>query len=358
MCGTSTGNNGATTAGNGRPNAAINTFELQEDLKSRTVRMYLTDDAVSHVGEALTAVFADRITARPRGVQRIVSPIDTTGKLLSPALAPQDQGEPPSSAVGDAPTGGDQERLRKIFEYEGEELRLEDGRLKADSGQDYVRRLTFLFLYAHELEGRKPIPYATLRRIIEAAKLWDSNTRHALAHKLPIEIADDNVRLKAQGRELAIATLNEILEPNHPDPGWTPETKMRTARQVADPRDAKSSKASGKRGRKRSNQAEEWAEKWEKHTDHINGHFALKGKPVKDKVILALWAIHKVAGKVATALLVQRFIKAAFAYDENERNVANALVRKQGDNQVIKAEGGYKLTPTGSKHADTLSKKS
>jgi hypothetical protein len=33
-----------------------------------------------------------------------------------------------------------------------------------------------------------------------------------------------------------------------------------------------------------------------------------------------------------------------------------ALQRKTADDLVIKTEGGYKLTPTGTKHADALAK--
>jgi hypothetical protein len=90
----------------------------------------------------------------------------------------------------------------------------------------------------------------------------------------------------------------------------------------------------------------------------MNGHFTLKGKPVADKVLLALWAIHKVGGKAASARFVQRFVKAAFSYDENEGTIANTLARKQSENLVIKTDGGYKLTPTGNKTAEQLAKAS
>ena len=172
MCGTTTGS-GVATSGDGQPTRTINTFELQEDLRSRTVKIHLTDEAVSHVGDALTAVFADRITGRPRAPHRITTQLDAT-PLLSPAAAHIDSDdETPETPTSLPPVvnGSDQERLHQIFEYVGDELRLEEDRLKADSGLDYARRLTYLFLYAHEVEGRKPLAYASLKKILETARL-------------------------------------------------------------------------------------------------------------------------------------------------------------------------------------------
>lgn len=239
-----------------------------------------------------------------------------------------------------------------MFSYDNDELRLEEDRLKADSGLEYARRLTYLFLYAHQLEGRKPVPYGSVKRVLEAAKIWDTNTRYALLHKFAVEISDDQIRLKPKGRELAITALNEIRDPNRADPGWTPDAKTRPAKQGAD-NDTKP-KGTGKPGRKRSTQAEDWAAQWEKRTDHIDGHFALKTKSVHDKASLALWAIHKVGGKAASPGLIQRFIKAAFSHDEKLRSVINALTRK--DDLFLKVDGGYKLTPTGNKHAESIAK--
>ena len=353
MCGTATGTDGALPT-NGHATSAVNTFELQEDLKSRTVRLHLTDEAVSHVGEALTAVFADRIVNRPRPIQRIAQAVTLQAALELPAPATASDVDTPGAQTPPPPgPGGDQERLRQIFEYAGDELRLEEDRLKADNGQDYARRLTYLFLYAHELEGRKPLAMASLKKILEAARLWDdANVRHALTHKMAVEIENDQVRLKKAGRESAVTALGEILNPAHPDPGWTPESKTKAAKQP----DAKEGKGGVKRGRKRSNQPDEWARQWEKHADHLNCHFALKGKTLQDKILLGLWAIHKVGGKAASGGLIQRFIKAAFSYDENERSIGNALASKKAENLFLKTDGGYKLTPTGSKQAESIAK--
>jgi hypothetical protein len=171
---------------------------------------------------------------------------------------------------------------------------------------------------------------------------------------MAVEIDGDTIRLKKEGREKAVQALDEILNPNHPDPGWTPESHSRASKAGAE--DKKVAKVTGKVGRKRSNVAEEWAAKWEKHADNVNGHFILKGKTILDKAVLALWAIHKVGGSSASSLYIQRFIAVAFSFNEKERTLDTTLQRKNAQEFVIKADGGYKLTPSGTKRAAEMVK--
>lgn len=361
MCGTPLGTNDASTTTDPGATPVMNTFELEEDQKSRTVRLRLTDHAVANVGEALSYVFTDRITTRHRttAATHIVQRTDATPALLlppEPDPATEDASDTSAATTPTLPPSTttllpDQERLRHIFAYNGEELRLEEDDLKADSGQDYARRLTYLFLYAHELEGRKPLAYDTLKKILETAKVWDPNTRYAVQHKMAVEIEDNNIRLKKGGRTNAIQALNEILDTNHASPGWTPESRTRGAKPGGE-----SKSTTGRPGRKRSRQGEDWAAAWEKHADHIKLHFTLKDKKVPDKALVALWAIHKVGGKAASSRYVQRFIKAAFSFDEKDRTIETALARKATEDLVIKIDGGYKLTPTGTRHAEELAK--
>jgi hypothetical protein len=280
---------------------------------------------------------------------------------MSPLLSAGDPGEagqiinaehldvkPTSQPTGDA------ERIREIFEIDGDDIRLEEHRLKADSRLEYARRVTYLFIYSQELAGKKPVSYASVKKMLEASKVLDANTRHELLHKMAVEIDGDAIRLKKEGREKAVQALDEILNPNHPDPGWTPESQSRSSKAGAE--NKKETKSTGKVGRKRSNLAEEWATKWEKHADNIDGHFILKDKTVLDKAVLALWAIHKVGGKSASALHIQRFIANAFSFKENERTLYTTLQRENAQEFVIKTDDGYKLTPSGTKRATEMGK--
>jgi hypothetical protein len=356
MCGTIIGTGEASPSANGH-SSPMNTLELQEDTRSRSLRISFTDAAIGSVGETVNHLVLDKLAPRgPRSFKGAVAPapgvpqlaaaaVDATGQVIDvPHTADQ---KPVVQPTGDA------ERIRNIFEPDGEDFKLEENRLKADSRLDYARRLTYLFIYAHELAGRKPIRFDLVKKILETSKVWDTNTRYLLKHKMAVEVEEDTIRLKKEGREKAVHALDEILNSAHPDAGWTPESQGRTTRSGGD---AKEAKQTGKVGRKRSNLAEEWATKWEKHADNVDGHFILKDKTILDKAILALWAIHKVGGKVASPLYVQRFIAAAFSFDEKLRSVRATLDRENARELLIPADGGYKLTPSGTKRAEQLAK--
>jgi hypothetical protein len=70
-------------------------------------------------------------------------------------------------------------------------------------------------------------------------------------------------------------------------------------------------------------------------------HFILNDKTLLDKGVLALWAIHKVGGASASALLVQRFIASAFSFNEKERSIDTTLQRKNAQEFIIRTDGGY-----------------
>lgn len=355
MCGTALGAGTATPATNGSA-SPMNTLELQEDTRSRSLRISFTDAAIGSIGETVNRLVSDKLA--PHGPR----PFRTAGTTVVMASLPpaSDGGEAEtidSTAIDGKPVpppAGDAERMREVFEISGEDVRLEEHRLKADSRLEYARRLTYLFIYAQELAGKKPITYASVKKLLEASKVLDTNTRRELAHKMAVEIDGDTIRLKKEGREKAVQALDEILNPNHPDPGWTPEAQSRTPRTGADSK--KEGKATGKVGRKRSTAAEEWASKWEKHADTVNGHFILKNKTLLDKGVLALWAIHKVGGASASARYIQRFIASAFSFNEKERSIDTTLQRKNAQEFIIRADGGFKLTPSGTKRATEMVK--
>jgi hypothetical protein len=351
MCGTAVGAGTATPVANGSA-SPMNTLELQEDTRSRSLRISFTDSAISSIGETVNRLVSDKLASHgPR-------PFRAAGSTVVMASLPpaNDGGETAQTIDSTAidsksvpPLAGDAERMREVFEINGEDVRLEEHRLKADSRLEYARRLTYLFIYAQELAGKKPITYASVKKLLEASKVLDTNTRRELAHKMAVEIDGDTIRLKKEGREKAVQALDEILNPNHLDPGWTPEAQSRTSRVGADGK--KEGKATGKVGRKRSNAAEEWAAKWEKHADTVNAHFILKDKTLLDKGVLALWAIHKVGGASASARYIQRFIASAFSFNERERSIDTTLQHKNAQEFVIRADGGFKLTPSGTKRA-------
>ena len=117
-----------------------------------------------------------------------------------------------------------------IFRANGEGLELIENRLKAKSGMDYVRRLTYLFLYAHELHGRDWPPRTALTAALKEGKILDPNTRFWLRKKQGFRVdADDRLQLIQAGREEAKKALSEVLDPNVAD-DWNPDKKVVTKR--------------------------------------------------------------------------------------------------------------------------------
>ena len=359
MCGTAVGVGANVPAPNGN-GSQKNTLELQEDTRSRSLRISFTDAAIGSIGETVNQLLSDKLASHGRRMPKAPAdhsdevamlPAPSADRTINEAVHPQQH----VGAKSPIQATDDRDRMRNIFEPDGEDFRLEENRLKADSRLDYARRLTYLFIYAHELEGRKPITYASVKKTLETSKVWDSNTHNLLQHKMAVHIEENMVRLKKEGREKAIRVMDEILDADHSDPGWTPESQSKTGRSGGDAKEPKS-RSTGTVGRKRSKQAEEWAGKWEKHPDHVNGHFILKDKTILDKSVLALWAIYKAGGKAASALYIQRFIFAAFSLTEKERSIRVALERENAQEFIIKGDGGFKLTPSGTKRAEQMAK--
>jgi hypothetical protein len=137
---------------------------------------------------------------------------------------------PPSDAKAE-----EKAKLRKIFTPKGQSFELSDNRLKAESARNYVRRLTYLFIYAHEVYGHPHPTEGAVKAILQSAKSWDASGNANTWLKKRIGIAlegEDQLKLTAPGREEAIATLKDALDANIVDT-WNPDKnapKQRGAR--------------------------------------------------------------------------------------------------------------------------------
>jgi hypothetical protein len=125
-----------------------------------------------------------------------------------------------------AAESSDLTHIGEIFRQKGEELELIDNRLKAKSGMDYARRLTYLALYASELHGRDWVAKASITAILKEGKIWDNNSRAWLKKKEGFRTdPDDKMQLIKGGRDEAKKALVEFIDPNVQET-WHPDKKV------------------------------------------------------------------------------------------------------------------------------------
>jgi hypothetical protein len=214
-----------------------NTLSYQEDRNSRRFEASLTDPAIQGLGDVFGELFAHRGAGRvqQQGGTRLFSHEQVVldiQKHLPPAPDANSMGQQ-TNADSDTPTPSagqttpDLARISQIFRANGETLELIEHRLKAKSGMDYVRRLTYLFLYAHELHGRNWTPRDAVIAVLKEGKIWDSNASHWLNKKQGFRADAEGERLQLiqSGRDDAKKALGEACDPNVTD-DWNPDKKV------------------------------------------------------------------------------------------------------------------------------------
>jgi len=240
-CGTKVGvrpdNGGITSIPAAAPAIASNrnTLTYHEDKNSRSFEASLTDPAMQGLGDVLGDFFIQR--GAVRGAQQqgrfnkveVFAPAALTNGVDIPPVPPADATDiiPPTSPVaiiGDE-QAAEKARLLKIFAVKGNTFELIDNRVKATNLSDYVRRLTYLFLYANESHGRSSMKEEDVVNLLKASKAWDKsgNSRRWLTRRVLIkDEGDDAIKLTGPGREEAIKILNQALDPAVEDK-WNPD---------------------------------------------------------------------------------------------------------------------------------------
>lgn len=207
--------------------ATRNTISYHEDRNSRTFSASLTNEAIGSMSDPLAEFFVQR------GAQRTTTPrlplhhdiVIEPNKALPPSEpAPS---SPPSAKPAET---DDKVRIGKLFRENGQTLNLIDRRLKAKNGQDFTRRLTYLFLYAHELHERFSVLRCDVIAVLKEGKIWDSNASTWLNKRIGFKVdTEERMELLGEGRDEAKKFLIEALDPNIADE-WTPDKKATTKR--------------------------------------------------------------------------------------------------------------------------------
>jgi hypothetical protein len=208
-----------------------NTLSYHEDRNTRRLEASLTDQAMQGLGDVLGDFFIQRSVARANQPGRHIS--RETPLLAGPSGHPPSESDsdsavaedPAVEVVGEPQTPSDKARLLKIFTVKDDTFELHDNRLKAKTAADYLRRLTYLFLYAHDCHGRTSAPEAELMTVLRTAKAIDrsGNSYRWLKKRVGfVNDGEDRIKLTAPGREEAKKALNEALDPKVED-GWNPD---------------------------------------------------------------------------------------------------------------------------------------
>ena len=350
------------------------------------VRVHFTDYAVSKSTEVLRRVIGIELPLARGGEvgdfedefrQRQLTGASATAEGSSHEEGTVIDVDPEDTKV--EPVGAEQKdvnpdraHLRQIFFHEGENLVLDDLRLKASSQVDAARRLVFLLLYAHELEGRRQIPRDDINAALKDVGLFDPNIINWIS--TTADLREENIkdvsgtgrsviRLRRTGREEAQRILHQMLDPNVPN-AWplSDRTRARGGKAAAPDSSGseKATKSQGRGGGRKANPAvDTWVTKWNSLGLHVDGHSICNDSkvPLANKGILGLWAIRRATDDTVTVVSgsdLMSFINKAFVVQIDRRNITRALESKDGKGKVIRRQTGYELNPTGIQDAQTI----
>jgi hypothetical protein len=144
------------------------------------------------------------------------------GALLGTEIGVQGAG---ATEPAEAQVSPERSRILNLFTARDDTFELSENRLKASNGTDYLRRLTYLFLYANECHGRTSALESDLKAVLRKAKIIDpaGNASRWLAKRIGfVAEGEDRIKLNAKGREEAKKALDEALDAKLADT-WNPD---------------------------------------------------------------------------------------------------------------------------------------
>jgi hypothetical protein len=356
---------------------AFNVVEYKETKSGRSLHARFTNAAVDSLSLPLGAVMTGRTDAVP--VRHWRDDPSQYGQTFNEEPAPpgdikdivETQGTIITNKSKQLAAGDDRDRLARLFQADGDQLRLQETRIKADSKIDFVGRLTCLFLYAHELHGRSRIPRSALTALLEDLDVNDGNARRWIASSPELMPTGDHLSLRASGRERAVKTLNRIDDSQVAET-WSLGTPPRPKRSRAARRNgdaAEPSPDSGIRTPKRrastpSKKVAGWVAAWQSLGEKANVHAILSGDSIAlaDKGLFGLWAIRRAVGdegRIVPRVPLAEFILVAFEHKVDGRSLERALTKiSKSTERVIHLEGTkFQITPTGIEHVEQLARR-
>lgn len=206
-----------------------NIIEFNEDAKSRRFHAEVSDKAIDSISQPLALFFGTRIVKQVNSGQRQVNNTDTASTENNDDIKiPEGENHPVIDGTKVISVKSDLDVLHQIFRRTSDnKLKLSDPRLKQkDTQRDFVKRLTVLFLYAHELEGMESVPRDDWNALLTDAKVYDSNARSWLNTTDLLDLDENSIRLSLPGRDFARTVIKEYLDPQV-EGTWSLESKTR-----------------------------------------------------------------------------------------------------------------------------------
>lgn len=362
MCGQLVGSGEAKVNENTTISQTMNTFEFKETRNERSAKAVFTDTSVDSLREALSLV----VSSYPLGT--IVRKQNTKQSQLNGEFPLKSEEETnveniknitpkQISSVEDESV----QKLKRLFFLDENKLTLEVQDLKADGPKDFGIRLVYLrLLYSKVVDGEEFVLRDDVNDTLkEVMGFLDPNVISWIStnNDLALKVDDDKtyLRLKADGYTKALETLKEVYN-DEIKGAFSPEKKSRSNSKSSSKSSTaeKTSKPSGKG--KKSIVADEWINKWKELNLSIDLHGIAKDLSQLDKVVLALWVINKSTNglvNVAKTTKISPIITNLFFAAGGRQNLNIALKNGYKDH-LQKTPDGWRITPTGIKHAETL----
>jgi hypothetical protein len=369
-CGTIVGEGTLKASFSNSPAPSKNTLILRETKgkASRELEVGFSDNSVESISEGLIHILVDRLgesSIPRRGTNG--SPLRLTSEAV-PESKDYIDAEAAEVVVNGTATLNqeaktDKEKLHQVFYYNGDILKLDNYNLKADGQLDAAKRLVYLFLYAHELEGRKTVSRELINAALKDVGLFDANASNWISTTLDLAKEGDEdantFRLRANGREAAQKALADIFNPEKVNKidlsKITPRKKAKSGN--ADSSD-KDSQTGTNQTSKKSSEVDSWVTKWTNLKLEVDAYTAIGSASPENKGIIALWAIRKATSdevKVVNGNKIVAFISKAFHKNPDRSNLVRAL-EERAVGKVRRTPDGYELTDEGMKHAEEILK--
>jgi hypothetical protein len=356
------------------PQQPINTLELRRSQKGSMVRVNFTDYAVSKSTEVLRRVigielpFAAAPTEQPSQGQL---PLLLAGENGEPQAEKQiidvTQSTTPNGKDLDGDERVDLAQLKQIFYRDGDKLVLDDTNLKASSQLDAGKRLTYLFLYAHALQGNPKVARDDINAVLKDVGLLDPNVINWISNSPDLAMDEETgtclIRLRGTARAEAKRILTQMRDSNVQG-AWTIKQRARPKGKKAAGEPSATDKPKRNSGtQKKSSIVASWIESWNKLSLPVDGHAICNDAEtsVLTKGLLGLWAIRKATNdgaKVVSGANLTAFCNEAFVVSLSRRGLTKALESKPAQGKVIRRQEGYEITPTGISDIDSLLGKS